>query len=72
MTESTWDSGAESVTSSGKVVQPLSENSFVTQSTEVTVSSRESVKAAEQTATVVHISASGTVPVLVKDLSGKA
>ncbi|KAG4429533.1 hypothetical protein IFR05_014982 [Cadophora sp. M221] len=70
-TESTWDSGAESVTSSGKVVQPLSENSFVTQSTEVTVSSREGVKATEQTATVVHISASGTVPVLVKDLSGK-
>ncbi|PVH88962.1 hypothetical protein DL98DRAFT_648271 [Cadophora sp. DSE1049] len=72
VTESTWDSGAESTTSSGKVVQPLSEKSFFTQSTEMRVSSRESVKVAEQTATIVHISASGTVPVLVKDSSCKA
>ncbi|KAH7360390.1 hypothetical protein BKA65DRAFT_183757 [Rhexocercosporidium sp. MPI-PUGE-AT-0058] len=72
MTESTWDSGAESVTSTGKVVQPLSGDSFVSQSTEVTVSSREGIKTAEQTAMIIHISASGTMPILVKDSSGKA
>ncbi|KAL2074556.1 hypothetical protein VTL71DRAFT_8334 [Oculimacula yallundae] len=71
-TESTWDSGEESITSPVKVVQPLSESSFVTQSTEVTVSSRESCNAEEHTATMVHISASGTMPVLIKDSSGKA
>ncbi|KAH7409443.1 hypothetical protein BKA64DRAFT_705208 [Cadophora sp. MPI-SDFR-AT-0126] len=71
VTESTWDSGPESTSSWGKVVQPLSEKSFVTQSTEVTVSPRDSVKIAEQTATAIHISASETVPVLVKESSGK-
>ncbi|KAK0109916.1 hypothetical protein ONS95_002587 [Cadophora gregata] len=71
VTEATSDSGPESTTSSGKVVQPLSEDSFVTQSTERTVSSPKSVKTAEQTATIVHISSSGKGPVLVKGLSDK-
>jgi len=60
-TESTWSS-VESTASSGRVVQSLSPKSFITQSTEVTVSPRDSVKAAEQVARVVHISSAGTVP----------
>jgi len=71
VTESTWDSGAESVTSSAKLGQPLSQNSFVTQSTSVKVSSRDRVKVAEQTATIVQISASGKGPNLMKESTGK-
>lgn len=64
-TESTWGSGSiiESITGSGKFVQPLNETSFVTQSTEVVLSTRESVKAADQVATVVHISGAGAAPI---------
>jgi hypothetical protein len=64
-TESTWSS-VESTTS-GRIVQPLSPNSFVTQSTEVTISPRDSVKAVEQLATVVRISSAGTIPVHVHE-----
>ncbi|CZT50540.1 uncharacterized protein RSE6_11547 [Rhynchosporium secalis] len=71
-TESTWDSSEESFTGPGTVVQPVSESSFITQDTKVTVSSRGSNNIAEQTATIVHISASGTMPILVEDSSGKS
>jgi hypothetical protein len=64
-TESTWSS-VES-TSSGRIVQPLNPTSFVTQSTEVTISPSNSVKAVEQLATVVHISPTGTMPIHVHD-----
>lgn len=48
------------------LIQPLSPNSFVTQSTEVTVSPSEDFSAAEQLATIVHIT-SGTLPVQIED-----
>ncbi|PBP16438.1 hypothetical protein BUE80_DR012720 [Diplocarpon rosae] len=41
-----------------KTAQSLSENSFITQSTAITVSSSDNIEAAEKTATTVHISAS--------------
>jgi hypothetical protein len=44
-------------------VQQLSPSSYVTQSTEITISSREAMKDTEQVAIMVHISASGTVHV---------
>lgn len=62
---STWGSVVESTTSSRKILQPLSEDEFITQSTEVAVSSCERFKDAEQTATIVDISLSGSVPVQV-------
>ena len=58
-TNSTWSLKSESTTSSAKIVQHLSPTSFVTQSTEITVSPRESIKDSEQVAIMVHISASG-------------
>ncbi|KAH8782125.1 hypothetical protein BGZ57DRAFT_266332 [Hyaloscypha finlandica] len=60
-TNSTWSLNAESICSSGKIVQQLSPTSFVTQSTEITVSPRESIRDEEQVAIMVHISASGIV-----------
>jgi hypothetical protein len=62
-TNSTWSLGATSTTSTGKIIQQLSPTSFVTQSTEITVSPREMVKDAEQVAIRVHISASGALHV---------
>lgn len=47
-------------------IQPLSPNSFVTQSTEITVAPSEDFSASEQLATVVHIT-SGTVPIQIQD-----
>lgn len=66
-TESSWGSTAESPPGKGPIIQPLSPKSFVTQSTEVTVSPRDSLRSAEQVATVVHISAAGTIPIEVND-----
>jgi hypothetical protein len=67
-TQSSW--GSEP-TSGSKVIQPLSPTSFVTQSTEVTVSPRSSVKAQEAVATVVRISASNKTPVQVREVQNK-
>jgi len=58
-TDLSWTFIAESTTSQAKIVQPLSATSFITRSTEITASPRESVIEAEQIATVVHISATG-------------
>ena len=41
-------------------MQPLNPTSFVTQRTEITVTSRDDIKENEQNITVVHISADGT------------
>lgn len=57
-TDISHDSGFQSISKS-QVVQPLSPSSFVTQKTEVTVSSSSSIRASEQYAAVVHISAEG-------------
>ncbi|KUJ21433.1 uncharacterized protein LY89DRAFT_577391 [Mollisia scopiformis] len=72
-TDSSWGSVIDTSTlSSGTsscIVQPLSPTSFVTQSTEVTVSPRDSIKAEEQTATIVRITAAGTtIPVEVSNV----
>ncbi|KAE9379610.1 hypothetical protein N431DRAFT_398005 [Stipitochalara longipes BDJ] len=64
-TESTWSS-VES-TASGRFVQPLSPTSFVTPSTEVTVSPSNSMKAVEQVAKVVRISSAGTIPIQIHE-----
>lgn len=64
-TESTRSS-VES-TSSGRFVQPLSPASFVTRSTELTISPSNSVKAVEQLATVVRISSAGTIPIQIHE-----
>ncbi|KAK6585449.1 hypothetical protein PZA11_002176 [Diplocarpon coronariae] len=56
-TDSSYGSVSESPTSPRKIAQPLSDNSFILQSTEITVSSSENIEATEQTATTVHISA---------------
>jgi hypothetical protein len=58
-TELSWTSVDESTRSQAKIIQPLSSTSFITRSTEVTISPRDSVMGAEQIATVVHISATG-------------
>jgi hypothetical protein len=50
------------------IVQPLSPTSFVTQSTEVTVSRRDSIKADEQLATIVRITAAATIPVQMQNI----
>jgi len=63
--ESTWSS-VESTTS-GRIVQPLSPISFVTQGTEVTISPSNSVKAVEQLARVVRISSVGTIPIQIHE-----
>ncbi|KAK6601405.1 hypothetical protein H4I96_06746 [Botrytis cinerea] len=52
--------------SKNRFIQPLSPNSFVTQSTEITVAPSEDFSASEQLATVVHIT-SGTVPIQIQD-----
>ncbi|PBP16261.1 hypothetical protein BUE80_DR013067 [Diplocarpon rosae] len=52
-----------------KTAQSLSENSFITQSTEITVSSSDNIEAAEQTATTVHISALDSSTAEVQDSS---
>lgn len=57
-TQSSWSSAAESVKSPGRIFQPLSTTSFISQNTEITVAPRESVKDAEM-ATIVHITAAG-------------
>ena len=62
VTESSWAT-VDTTVAKGHLIQPLSPTSFVTQSTEVTVSPRESVKACEQVATIVHISSAGSAPV---------
>ncbi|CZR67390.1 uncharacterized protein PAC_17289 [Phialocephala subalpina] len=71
-TDSSWSSVIDSSTlssrTSSRIVQPLSPNSFVTQSTEVTVSPRECIKAEEHVATIVHISAAGSIPVRIQDV----
>ncbi len=46
---------------STRVVQPLSPTSFVTQTTEVTVSPRNSLSWEEQIATLVQISTAGKI-----------
>jgi hypothetical protein len=69
-TESTWSS-VESTTS-GRIVHPLSPTSFVTQSTELTISPDNGVKAVEQLATVVRISSAGTIPIHIHDSPGKS
>ncbi|TVY82785.1 hypothetical protein LSUE1_G004967, partial [Lachnellula suecica] len=66
-TESSWGSTTESPPGKRHIIQPLSPTSFVTQSTEVTVSPRDSIKSGEQLATVVHISAAATVPIEIND-----
>ncbi|TVY32649.1 hypothetical protein LSUB1_G007787 [Lachnellula subtilissima] len=66
-TESSWGSTPESPPGKGPIIQPLSPTSFVTQSTEVTVSPRDSLRSAEQVATIVHISAADTIPIEVND-----
>ncbi|RDW83455.1 hypothetical protein BP5796_04946 [Coleophoma crateriformis] len=58
-TNTSWGSTVET-SRKPSLVQPLSPNSFVTQTTEVTVSSSTaSVQEVEQVATVVHISSNG-------------
>jgi hypothetical protein len=56
---STWSWRAEPVRTSAKIVQYLSPTSSVTQSTEITVLPRDTIKESEQRSTMVHISASG-------------
>ncbi|PQE03083.1 hypothetical protein CJF31_00002935 [Rutstroemia sp. NJR-2017a BVV2] len=63
-TQSSWSSMADGT--KNHLIQPLSPNSFVTQSTEVTVSPSEDFSVSEQVATIVHIT-SGTVPVRIDD-----
>lgn len=70
-TESTWSSILESPITQGKLVQSLDASSFVTQSTEITVSPRDSVRADEQIATVVSISAAPTMPIEIRDMRRK-
>jgi hypothetical protein len=65
VTEASW--GENFTRRKGEMVQPLSRNSYVTQSTEVTVSPRGSVNEDEQIATIVRISSAGTVPIRVND-----
>lgn len=71
-TDSSWSSVIDTSTltsgTSSRIVQPLSPNSFVTQSTEVTVSPRECIKAEEHVATIVHISAAGENPVQIQNI----
>ncbi|EDO04773.1 hypothetical protein SS1G_07256 [Sclerotinia sclerotiorum 1980 UF-70] len=64
-TKSSWGSMADGQ-SKNRFIQPLSPNSFVTQSTEITVAPSEDFSASEQLATVVHIT-SGTVPIQIQD-----
>ena len=65
---SSWSSVTDPSPVKGSIVQPLSPTSFVTQSTEVTVSPRHNVNnAAEQLASIVHISATGTMPIQIDD-----
>ncbi|KAE9364745.1 hypothetical protein N431DRAFT_421916 [Stipitochalara longipes BDJ] len=68
-TNSTWSLQSDSISSSAKIVQHLSPTSFVTQSTEITVTSRESIKDSQQAANMVHISASGSVHM--NDVAGR-
>lgn len=70
-TESTWSSVMEPSANQGKFVQSMSGSSFVTQSTEVTVSPRDSIKADEQIATLVSISATPTMPIEIRDTQRK-
>lgn len=70
----TWNSAVESTgpmspcSSRSRIVQPLSPTSFVTQSTEVTISPRDSLTDTDQVATFVHISSAGTMPIHEYDL----
>ncbi|KAF7881059.1 uncharacterized protein EAF02_006950 [Botrytis sinoallii] len=64
-TKSSWGSIVDGQ-SKNRFIQPLSPNSFVTQSTEITVAPSEDFSASEQLATVVHIT-SGTVPIQIQD-----
>jgi hypothetical protein len=65
-TIATWNSSVESTglrsPDFNRVVQPLSSTSFVTQSTEITVSPRELVHDLEELSTIVRISSAGPVP----------
>lgn len=70
-TDSSWNSVPDPSSAKSSVVQPLSRTSFVTQSTEVTVSSRDSMNASEQLATIVRISAAGTMPIQIHDSQPK-
>lgn len=71
-TDSSWSSVIDTSTlcsgTSNCVVQPLSPTSYVTQSTEVTVAPRDTIKVEEQTATIVRISAAPTLPVQVQNI----
>jgi hypothetical protein len=69
-TNSTWSASTDPSTT-GRIIQPLSPDSYVTQSTEVTVSARDSVNVSDQLATVVHISAAGTMPIRIRDSGSK-
>ncbi|TEY61337.1 hypothetical protein BOTCAL_0170g00030 [Botryotinia calthae] len=64
-TKSSWGSITDGQ-NKNRFIQPLSPNSFVTQSTEITVAPSEDFSASEQLATVVHIT-SGTVPIQIQD-----
>ncbi|TGO86160.1 hypothetical protein BPOR_0329g00070 [Botrytis porri] len=64
-TKSSWGSITDGQ-SKNRFIQPLSPNSFVTQSTEITVAPSEDFSASEQLATLVHIT-SGTVPIQIRD-----
>ena len=64
VTEASWRSN---FIGKGEMVQPLSQNSYVTQSTEVTVSPRGSVNEDENIATTVRISSAGTIPIRIND-----
>ncbi len=58
-TQSSWSTAVDSIKSPGRIVQPLSPTSFISQNTEITVSPREHVKSEEENATVVYITAAG-------------
>lgn len=60
-TDSTWSYSGDSVAHS-HLVQPLSPTSFVSQSTEITVTSHEDIKEDQKHATVVEIYSDGSLP----------
>jgi hypothetical protein len=64
-------SNASSTTSSTKVIQPLGPRSFVTRSTEVTISSQDGMNITNQSQTIVSISTSDATPIDTQDLSNE-
>ncbi|KAG9242454.1 hypothetical protein BJ878DRAFT_169918 [Calycina marina] len=67
-TDSTW-SNVTDPSQTNQTSPPLCQGSFVTQSTEVRISKRNSINATDQLASSVHISADGTMPLEVRDSS---